>query len=122
MQELPKKPKVKLPRGKNIPLDVGYRTLMKQIAQSSGYHMHEVEDVMLHFVVAMQRNLEQLKTVQIHEFGKFSVFTSEMPEVPCGLNGKPIPARTDYKIRYSPAVEMKRRVSQKYKIQENQEE
>lgn len=95
-------------QGQNIKLDVTHKHLMRQIAQSSGYHLYEVEDVMLHFVAALQTNMRKKKATGLHGLGKFLVIDKNIPERYSKIVGRTLPARVEQRLIFKAADEFKR--------------
>lgn len=60
-------------RGENLPVDINHKTLVRQIAESSGYNIYEVEDVLLHLVHTLHLNFAKGLTVGVRDLGKFTV-------------------------------------------------
>lgn len=60
-------------RGENLPVDVNHKALVRQIADSSGYNIYEVEDILLHLVHNLHLNFAKGLTVGIRDLGKFNV-------------------------------------------------
>ena len=95
-------------KGQNIKIDVTHKQLMKQIAETSGYHLYEVEDIMLHFVAAIQKNIRNKKTTAIHCLGKFRVTTKFIPERFSVIANRTLPARAERHVRFAASDELKR--------------
>lgn len=91
-----------------IAVDTPHDQLARKIAESSGYHKFEVEDILLHLTYVLQKEFSQGKSVAIRNFGKFWIQKKVIAPYMCGLRKEWQEESVRNQLRFNPSNETRR--------------
>lgn len=96
-----------MPKGV-IAVDTPHDQLARKVAESSGYHKFEVEDILLHLTHVLQTEFSQGRSVAIRNFGKFWIQKKVIAPYMCGLRKEWQEESVRNQLRFNPSNETRR--------------
>lgn len=90
---------------------IGIKHLAKMIAESSGYHLYEVRDVLDHLVAVMTRELIKGNAIRLKGIGQFYLKATPPMTWYSGALKREVSKPALARVRYGMDIEMKRSIS-----------